>query len=148
MKKILLCLLVLMMLCGCSGGDDPVEDPSIGNRCLNAFNDNADKSLEDIADELIKIDEELNLVMMPVEPGYLNGFSNEIKSFKSGVVVSPMIGSIPFIIYVFETDDVDGLKKEIEENKDMRWNICTEATDYILEDSKDRVFFIMYSNEE
>ena len=149
MKKILLCLLVLMMLCGCSGKKETAgDDSSTGSKYLNVFKENADKSLEDIADKLIKVDDEMGLVAMPVEPGYLNGFSSEITAFNFGEVVSPMIGSIPFIIYVFETDDVDGLKKEIESNKDMRWNICTEATDYVLDDAKGRVFFMMYSNEE
>ena len=42
---------------------------------------------------------------MEVEPGLLTGFDNaEITGFKSGVVFMPMIGSIPFIGYIFDVE--------------------------------------------
>ena len=86
--------------------------------------------------------------VMEVEPGYLNGFSDTIEGFTEGAMFSPYIGSVPFVGYVFKSDDPAALKDELLSCADPRWNICTEATDFVLEDSKDRVFFMMYSNEE
>ena len=43
---------------------------------------------------------------MPVEPGLLTGFGNtEITGFKEGVMFAPMIGTIPFVGYVFVLED-------------------------------------------
>ena len=33
---------------------------------------------------------------------YLSGFQKEIKDFKNAYVIRPMIGTIPFIAYIFE----------------------------------------------
>ena len=54
-----------------------------------------------------------------------------------------MIGTIPFVAYIFKTDDVETLKKALDENHDMRWNICTEAEEYVVYDSGNIVFVAM-----
>lgn len=86
----------------------------------------------------------VGLACMGVEEGFLNGFDNEIKSFKNGVMFGPLIGTIPFVGYIFETDDAGALKTELENNANLRWNICTEADEMhaeILDNT--HVFFIM-----
>ena len=84
---------------------------------------------------------------MPVEEGLLTGFNNaEIKGFKEGVMFAPMIGSIPFVGYVFtlaEETDSSAFVQLLEENADPRWNICTEAEETVVDSTGDMVFFVM-----
>ena len=86
-------------------------------------------------------------VAMPIEPGLLSGFGNtEIKGFKEGAMFAPMIGSIPFIGYVFTLEDgvsVTSFISTLESNADLRWNICVEADEKISGYSGNKVFFVM-----
>lgn len=82
-----------------------------------------------------------------VEEGLLTGFGNaEITGFDTGVMFAPIIGSIPFVGYVFsldETADADSFVKLLEENANPRWNVCTEAEETVIETSENMVFFLM-----
>ena len=84
---------------------------------------------------------------MPVEQGLLSGFGNaEITGFKEGVMFGPVIGSIPFIGYVFTLDDgadAEAFVKTLKDNADLRWNICVEAEEMVCEIVGDKVFFVM-----
>lgn len=83
---------------------------------------------------------------MPMEEGYLSGFTKEITGFEECVMFSPMIGSIPFVGYVFnlaDDADVDAFVNELKGNYDMRWNICTEASEMVVKSSGNSVFFVM-----
>ena len=101
-------------------------------------------SLEDLAEKLITNEAIVfGPAVMPVEEGYLNGFTDEIKGFKEGVLFGPMIGSIPFIGYVFHTDDAAALTATLKEKADLRWNVCTQADEMVVESVKDTVFFVM-----
>lgn len=84
---------------------------------------------------------------MPVEEGYLSGFDNaEIKGFKTGVMFAPMIGSIPFVGYIFElanASDVPSFIANLEKNANKRWNICVEADEMVTGSSGNKVFFVM-----
>ena len=84
---------------------------------------------------------------MPVEEGFLTGFDNvEIKGFKEGAMFAPMIGTIPFVGYVFTMDDAAAaieLSTLLEENANPRWNICTEADEMFTTVSGNKVFFVM-----
>jgi len=91
---------------------------------------------------------EYDLVQMPVEPGYLDGFDGEITAFSSGVKFSPMIGSIPFVGYVFSTEDSQALLRELTESANPRWNVCTEADETVSDCIGNVVFFLMCSNGE
>ena len=75
-------------------------------------------------------------VTMAVEPGLLMGFDNaEITDFKEGVMFAPMMGTIPFVGYVFaleEGTDVEAFKTTLKENANLRWNICTEAEELTI----------------
>lgn len=86
---------------------------------------------------------ELSIMNMPVTPGYLNGFEEEISGFNSGVMFSPMIGSIPFVGYIFETDAPDELAATLEEKAMLNWNICTTADEMVTAVSGNYVFFVM-----
>ena len=84
---------------------------------------------------------------MPVEPGFLVGFDNaEITGFKEGVMFAPMMGTIPFVGYIFELEDgadVDGFKQTLEDSANLRWNICTEAEELTVDSEGNKVFFLM-----
>ena len=84
---------------------------------------------------------------MEVEEGFLSGFDNaEIKGFKSGAVFMPMIGSIPFIGYVFELEneaDVPTFISNLESNANLRWNICVTADEMVSGSVGNKVFFVM-----
>lgn len=82
-----------------------------------------------------------------VVPGYLTGFDNtEITGFEEGVMFAPMIGTIPFVGYVFrlaEGADVQAFVTLLHDNANPRWNICTEADQVVTAFSGDLVFFVM-----
>lgn len=83
---------------------------------------------------------------MEVEPGFLTGFSAEISGFEKGVMFSPMIGTIPFVGYIFtvaEGQDVAAFTEQLKTNADPRWNVCTQAEETIVEASDNTVFFLM-----
>lgn len=79
-----------------------------------------------------------------VEEGYLNGFDGEVTGFKSGAMFGPVIGTIPFVGYIFETGDTKALVETLSNQANLNWNICTQADiKYVnaLDDS--HVFFMM-----
>jgi len=83
---------------------------------------------------------------MSVEEGYLSGFDNEITGFKSGAVFMPMIGSIPFIGYIFELEegaDVDAFVQTLKDNANMRWLVCVEAEEMVCRANGNYVYFCM-----
>lgn len=129
----------------------PESSGTMGNTLYNDFvskaKNNPSMSTEELANELVK-----NPVIkfapmtMPVEEGYLAGFATEIDGFKSGATFGPMIGSIPFVGYVFEVEkesDVDGFIKKLKDNADPRWNICVEADETVYGNVGTKVFFVM-----
>ena len=84
---------------------------------------------------------------MTVEPGFLTGFDNaEITGFDTGVMFAPMIGTIPFVGYVFDLadgTDADAFVKTLEENANLRWNICTMADEMVAVAEGNIVMFVM-----
>ncbi len=176
MKKIISMLLVLSMaaaFAGCGKKDTekndkpqtnvesgkpageaegtPTEETSdtLGNALLATFNENAEKmELEALANEIVANPVvEFAPVVAPAEEGLLTGFGNtEIKGFKSGYMFAPMIGTIPFIGYVFELEnegDTAEFISNLKENANLNWNICTEADEMVTGSKGNKVFFVM-----
>jgi len=87
------------------------------------------------------------LTVTEIEEGYLAGFDNaEITGFSEGVMFAPMIGTIPFVGYVFTLEseaDIDAFIKKLEESANLRWNICTKAEEMVTGKSGNKVFFVM-----
>lgn len=154
MKKIIALILASLMmfaLAACGTGSNNTEtEPApttVGTKLLADFKTMADKTPQEIADALMT-NEVIQFMpaTMPVEEGYLNGFNEEIKGFEEGVMFAPMIGTIPFVGYIFtvaEGGDVDAFVKTLEDNANLRWNICTEAEEMICEAVGNTVFFVM-----
>lgn len=84
---------------------------------------------------------------IPVEPGYLTGFDDtEIKGFKEGAMFAPMIGTIPFVGYVFTLEDsanVSSFISTLKSAANLRWNVCTSADEMITGSVGNKVFFVM-----
>lgn len=128
---------------------DTASEETMGQKLVVLFKTEteAGSDLETIANKLAEA-ADLDCVVMPAQEGFLNGFTAEISGFSSGYGFSPMIGSIPFVGYVFETDDAEALKANLESLADPRWNICTEAAETVIEVADNIVFFAMCPGED
>lgn len=88
------------------------------------------------------------------EEGYLPGFGEEeIKGFKEAAVFAPMIGTIPFMGYIFALEDgadKEAFMKELGAKAKLNWNICTTADQLVIAEKGNKVFFVMcpYGIEE
>lgn len=85
-----------------------------------------------------------------MEPGYLAGFSEEIKEFEKAAMYGPMIGSIAFVGYIFELADgadVNAFIENLKSKSDPRWNICVEADYTQVGAYGNTVYFLMYPAE-
>lgn len=158
MKKIvalLMAVLMVLTLAACGkkegaeqkGEQNPAET-TVGSTLLADFKANNAGTAQEIADRILK--NEIIQFMgttMPVEEGLLTGFDNtEIKGFKEGVMFAPMIGSIPFVGYIFELaegTDAETFKTTLKDSANLRWNICVAAEETIVESEGNKVFFLM-----
>ena len=154
MKKtiaIILAVLMMVAMAACGTGSNTTEtEPApttVGTKLLAEFKTMADKTPQEIGDALMTNEEiQFMPMVMPVEEGFLNGFNEEIKGFEEAVMFGPAIGTIPFVGYIFKLADgadVDAFTKSLEENADLRWNICTEAEEMVCEAVGNTVFFVM-----
>lgn len=84
---------------------------------------------------------------MELEENYLSGFDNyEVTGFDKCIMVAPMMSTLPFVSYVFTlTDgtDADAFVKGLEDNANLRWNICTQADEMAAVAEGNLVFFVM-----
>ena len=154
MKKIIAIVLASLMMfamaaCGTGSNTNETEPAptTVGTKLLADFKTMADKTPQEIADALLT-NEEIHFMpaTMPVEEGFLNGFNEEIKGFEEAVMFGPAIGTIPFVGYIFKLADgadVDAFTKTLEDNANLRWNICTEAEEMVCEAVDNTVFFVM-----
>ena len=121
---------------------------TVGETLTAVFKANATGTAQEIADLVIS-----NPIIqfmpatMPMEAGYLSGFGEvEITGFEECVMFGPMIGTIPFIGYIFklaEGTDVEAFKTMLKDNANLRWNICTSAEEMVVESEGNTVFFLM-----
>lgn len=129
--------------------EEAVTANTLGGKYLNAFTASSASDPGATADELIDLHFiETQLVKMDISEGYLDGFTDQISGFTSGVKFSPMIGAIPFVGYIFETESPDELLTCLKEKADPAWNICTEADETVSAVKGNLVFFLMCSNDE
>ena len=101
--------------------------------------------IEQVAAKIVETGDfgEVMMGTMPVEEGYLAGFEVEIKGFQKGVSFGPMVGTIPFVGYIFETDTPDELVATLENEHKLNWNICTSADKMFVQKKGNYVFFVM-----
>ncbi len=130
-----------------------VSGETLGNMLLGDFNaaltEDASLDANALAEKLCanEMASLIGPVTMPVEPGFLMGFNNyEVTGFEEGVMFAPMIGSVPFVGYVFTLPadaDADAFVTGLKDNADLRWNICVEADEMVAEANGNKVFFVM-----
>ena len=162
-KKIIVFLLVAVMAFGvvaCGNTEEKKDDASnkteseekkpetVGEILLAEFKANPNGTAQEIAERIIG--NEIIPFMggaNPIEPGFLAGFDNvEITDFKEGCMFGPMMGTIPFVGYIFVLEDgadVDAFVTTLKDNANLRWNICTEAEELTVESEGNTVFFLM-----
>lgn len=109
-----------------------------------------DSSAESIAAYLCQLEGfPMDLGAVAVEGGWLTGLE-EFDQFEDGAMFAPMIGSIPFVGYVFvigqDVEPADFIAT-LEAQANPRWNVCTEAECMISESFRDEnrnvVLFMM-----
>ena len=124
------------------------EATTVGEKLLADFKADSTGTAQEIADRLLT-NEVIQFMggATPVEEGLLSGFDNaEIKGFKEGVMFAPMMSSIAFVGYIFELPenaDIDAFKTTLKDSANLRWNICVEAEELIVENDGNKVFFLM-----
>lgn len=129
-----------------------VDGDTVGTVLAEEFHilkvENADITAQEMADAILANPMiQFSGASMEVAEGLLSGFGNtEITGFNKGVTFAPMVGSIPFVGYVFELEDgadVDAFMQLLRDNADPRWNICVEAEETVVESADNMVFFLM-----
>ena len=162
MKKIIaivLALVVVLGLVACAtvsnNEETTVEETTAANATVAAtFAEvfKAEAAKEDATANTIATALSMNetVAFMPMvqdmEAGYLAGFDADITGFEACTAFMPMIGTIPFVSYVFELAadaDADAFVTTLKDNANLRWNICTAAEEMLVEKEGNFVFFIM-----
>lgn len=152
--KLLLCgLLSVTVLAGCSKDTNTDTPSTVGGMMYQEFTTNVEgKTALEIA-EALATSETLPFMggAIEIEPGFLSGFDNyEVTGFSKGAMFAPMMGTIPFVGYIFELEegaDVEAFITSLKDNANLRWNICTEAEEMTVENEGNMVFFLMSPTE-
>jgi hypothetical protein len=128
--------------------EETTATATVGETLLAAFKANSTGTTQEIADRLIT-----NPIIQfmggatSIEEGLLSGFDNtEIKGFKEGTMFAPTMSSIAFVGYIFELNDgadVETFKSTLKDSANLRWNICVEAEELVVENEGNKVFFLM-----
>ena len=131
-----------------AGNTAEVVPDTLGKKYVAVFDKSKETTADAVVSELLsQVKTEISLDKVDVVEGYLAGFDNEIRGFSKGVMFTPMIGSIPFVGYVFETDDTEKLLSMLKENANPAWNICVEADETVYSVRDGLVLFLMCPNE-
>ena len=157
MKKVK--ILVLLILCsltliitGCTNKENNKNEEvkTVANQLVVKFSSEIAKSkdIKEVAEKISKsnIIVPTTIVTEITEDDYLAGFNEEIKGFNKAVSIAPMIGTIPFVAYIFEVDNPEEFASTLKEQANLRWNICTEADEMKTSIVDNYVFFVMSPN--
>lgn len=145
----LVLLLPVCLLSGCTKEEqkEETQEKTIATVLGDQFESEIkkEKDIEKVAKKLSENKAlEISVDVSQIKEGdYISGFQSEIKDFKNAYVIRPVIGTIPFVAYIFETENADEFAEELKANADLRWNICTEADEMNAVVYENYVFFIM-----
>lgn len=133
--------------CGTKENTTQVENKTVANTLSETFEKEIkkQKDIEKIAQTLSESEVIVPAVQtFTISKGdYLSGFKEEIRGFDKVVGIAPMIGTIPFIAYIFEVENPKEFAETLEENAQLNWNICTEADEMKTTIVDNYVFFVM-----
>jgi hypothetical protein len=96
-------------------------------------------------------DNELSVMGSPMEAGYLPWFNNEVTGFSECYVTMPMIGTIPFISYVFRVSsasEAEAFLAKINAEFNLRYVLCNPADTLVTAIYGDLVFFTALNAEQ
>lgn len=151
MKKLIalaLCLTMIFALSACSKGGNEGPDTQ-GEKLFVEFKNEIESSGDiNAAAEKVAAASELSCQVQDMTEGFFPGFSTDVTGFKTSVGIFPIIGSIPFVCYIFEAENPDTFAADLTETADPRWNICTEAEETICRVVDNYVFFAMCPGED
>ncbi len=157
MRSISACILVALLLfaatsCGQEAPEVPETPATMGQTLLQSFQrlyeEDPQRDLESLGQQILA-EETVGFQgsTAPVEPGALMGFgSTAIEGFSQGVMFAPVISTIPFVGYLFRLapdTDADAFVQTLKDAADLRWNICTQADEVVVDRQDDVVFFLM-----
>lgn len=151
MKKLLIFIIIVgvLILSGCGKKEEQKqEEPKTVATMLSKVFETEIKKSKDIEKVANKLAESEVIVpeTQTFEIGkedYLSGFKEEITGFKKAIGIAPMINTIPMIAYIFEVENPEEFAKKLDEQADLRWNICTEADEKKITIVDNYIFFIM-----
>lgn len=166
MKKVIAIVLALVVViglvaCAATGNDDEtttladetttaVAEATVAATLAEAFKAEAAKEGATTNTIATALSTNAIVAFMPMvqdmPEGYLAGFNADITGFAACTAFMPMIGTIPFVSYVFELAedaDADAFVTTLKDNANLRWNICTAAEEMLVETVGNKVFFIM-----
>lgn len=128
---------------GTENNDQNQGETTVGQTCINVYKEQiaAGASIEDALNAVAEKIELMGMVEKDFE--WVQGFDTTITGYTHIYGLMPMFGGFPFIMYSFETDDVDALKAMLDEHADLRWNICTAAEEKFIEVVDGKVVFVM-----
>ena len=140
---LILAVVMIFVFAGC-GSNDTDEKTVAEILCTEFQNVTSERDPLSIMGALSENDViSFSPVVSEVSEGYLPGFDNDIVGFSKAATLMPMIGSIPFAAYCFETENASDLKKLLEDSVKLDWNICTVADEYQIEVSDNLVFMVL-----
>ena len=162
MKRLIAIMLVFVMAFAFAACNDdsaentqkPTEEKisvpdTTGGHFVNVFLKNQSKSLEEIADAILK-DSGLGGHVgqyTTVNEGRLWGFGTaDITGFDKGVLFRTDNKRVPFIGYVFELSDntdAEQFKQTLLDNADLNFNESVKADEVIVQDKGDKVVVII-----
>ena len=143
MKKIialLACLAMLLSMAACGAKTPEVTNPTT----------EPTTEATEPTDEIVETPDE------PIDEPATEGTVGEtlLATFKANstgtaeeianaVITDPIIPFIGYIFKLAEGTDVEAFKTNLEENANLRWNICTAAEELVIENEGNTVFFLM-----
>lgn len=127
----------------------PVGQATIAEAMTAAFKAAAaeGKDINAIAEAVAGIDELKDVALTtadwPIEGNYFDGFSQDVTGYTKAVTIRPMIGSIPLVAYVIETEDAQAFIQANEPNLNTRWLICVAADEALMTAAGNYVFAVL-----
>ena len=160
MKKLLISLLTIALLftmaaCGGNGegglvsgsGETFGENVLIEARITMEENKDADPLTIVTKLSERKMFEEMSLMPVELDPSYAPGLdASALKGYDKAALMSPMIGVIPFVTYVFQVSegtDANAFAEQLKTIADPNWNICTSADETLTFVEGNTVIFLM-----
>lgn len=139
--SILYMFIISVIFCTACGSNNKADEQLSGslNDIMTGIYENADLSedfragLENFATLELSDDIEVSIL------------GTDAIDYKEGIVSMPMMSSVPYqcVLLRVDSDDVDMVKQQINDNADLNKWICVSAETMLVESRGDVIFFVM-----